>query len=166
MSGPILILKSKLLVTAITNHDNQAYHDDNHDDGHDDNHDDNYDGDDDDDDDDDHDYDHDDHEEEDWPWYYRVNNCPPITNHEDPTGPGCLSLIIQTQTQMHTEKENMNTWKRYADCLSLLFNIKDNQIRALFNHDTSDILSFPTTYITPDWPIEPVKWLLNYVWQK
>ena len=53
VSGPILILKSKLLVTAITNHDNQAYHDDNHDDDHDDNHDDNYDGDDDDDDDDD-----------------------------------------------------------------------------------------------------------------
>ena len=61
VSGPILILKSKLLVTAITNHDNQAYHDD----GHDDNHDGDDDDDEDDDDDDDDDDDHDDHEEED-----------------------------------------------------------------------------------------------------
>ena len=41
---------------------------------------------------------------EEWsPWYYRVNNCSAITNHEDPTGPGCLSLIIQTQIQIQIQ---------------------------------------------------------------
>ena len=49
-----------------------------------------------------HDHEHD-HDEEVWPWYYRVNNCPAITNHEDPTRPGCLSLIIQIQIQIQTQ---------------------------------------------------------------
>ena len=43
---------------------------------------------------------------EEWlPGYYRVNNCSAITNHEDPTGPGCLSLIIQTQKQIQIQTQ-------------------------------------------------------------